>query len=126
MRRRGGRHFSVGISEAKSSLSELVELDQPTILLRRGRPVGAILSISELNEYETLRAAFADPEVLRSLVDPDPATRHLPLSELGTEADLRAAIAERGSAKRKPSTGARSAAAPGADGDSRSRTSRRR
>lgn len=58
-------------------------------------PVGAILSIHQFNEYETLRAAFADPQALRALTDTSDNARDLPLAKLETEDDLRAAISLR-------------------------------
>lgn len=126
MRQKLGRHFSIGISEAKTSLPELVAFDQPTVLLRNNRPVGAILSIREFNEYETLRAAFADPQALRALVDASERARNLPLSELGTEEDLRARFADRARPERASAAGRRSESASGAQAVARERARRRR
>jgi len=114
MRQKLGQHFTIGISDAKTSLPELVEYDQPTVLLRNNRPVGAILSIQEFNEYQTLRAAFADPSALRALVDTSDRARHLPVSKLETEEDLRAELALR-SARRAQAPAAPATAAPASD-----------
>lgn len=126
MRQKLGRHFSIGISEAKTSLPELVAFDQPTVLLRNNRPVGAILSIREFNEYETLRAAFADPQALRALVDVAERARDLPLSELGTEEDLRARFADRARPERARPAGRRSEPASSSEALPSPRAKRRR
>lgn len=112
MRHKAGRQYTIGISEAKTSLPELVAFGEPTILLRNNQPVGAVLSIHQFNEYETLRAAFADPRVLLAMTDTSDRARDLPLTKLETEDDLREAIALE---RPLPAPAAPAAAAPAAE-----------
>ena len=126
MNQENGHLARIAISEARSALSRLVASDQPTILLRNNRPVGAVLSIAKFNEYETLRAAFASPLVLKALIDTAERTRHLPLSELRSEQDLRDFLAARSAETPLPPAGSEGAvSAPRAQRDSRRRGSRR-
>lgn len=125
MRHKAGRQFTIGISEAKTSLPELVAFDQPTILLRNNEPVGAILSIHQFNEYETLRAVIADPRALRTLTDTSDGARDLPFAKLETEEDLRAAIAL-GRAMPVPAAPAAAAPAPAAASSDHPKAAHRR
>lgn len=83
-----GSEFVTSISKAKTSLPQLVEKRQPTVLMRHNQPVGAVLSIDAYNEYVSLQQLSRRPALLARLMDAAKKARRAPLTELATLEDF--------------------------------------
>jgi PHD/YefM family antitoxin component YafN of YafNO toxin-antitoxin module len=87
MRTVGNTQFA-SISEAKANLPKLAEAERPTVLLRRNKPVGALVSIDRYNDYLALEKLVRNPAIFDRLRAKAQKARTTPIKLLRTMEDF--------------------------------------
>jgi PHD/YefM family antitoxin component YafN of YafNO toxin-antitoxin module len=81
MRTVGNVQFA-SISEAKTNLPKLAEASKPTVLLRRNKPVAALVSIDQYNDYLALEKLIRNPAAFDRLREKAQRARTTPTNLL--------------------------------------------
>ena len=83
--------FRVGVSEAREQFAELVNRvaykQERVLLLRRGRPIAAIVPIEDVAYLERLEDEYDLQEALKVLNDPDEMANTVPFEQVEAELD---------------------------------------
>lgn len=80
--------FRVSVSEARDQFAELVNRaaykDERVLLLRRGRPIAAIVPVEDVAYLERLEDEYDLQEALKVLGDPDEMANTIPWEQVET------------------------------------------